>query len=102
MTRNRWLDWQPKAQIFSESPKGEPTKRTKPGFDGFVGATPAHSQKIEPEPDPLPANPVGIPWADWQAARLNRLFAEQGRTREPGRITADAVRHGERRRRWIN
>jgi hypothetical protein len=37
-----------------------------------------------------------IPWAEGQAARLNRLSQEQGGRR--GRITAETVRHGERMR----
>jgi hypothetical protein len=38
----------------------------------------------------------GIPWAEWKAAALNRLFQEQGATGKPGRITAATVRsrHG--------
>ncbi len=39
----------------------------------------------------------GIPWAEWKAAALNRLFQEQGVTGKPGRITAATVRHGERK-----
>jgi hypothetical protein len=41
--------------------------------------------------------PKGIPWAEWKAAALNRLFQEQGATGTPGRITAATVRHGERK-----
>jgi hypothetical protein len=41
-------------------------------------------------------DPVGIPWAEAQARRLNRLFAEQGCTGQPGHITAATVAHGER------
>ena len=37
-----------------------------------------------------------IPWAEWKAAALNTLFAEQGVTGEPGRITAATVQHGEK------
>ena len=39
----------------------------------------------------------GIPWAEWKAAALNRLFQEQGTTGKPGRITAATVRHGEKK-----
>lgn len=39
----------------------------------------------------------GIPGAEWRAQRLNRLFADQGATRQPGRITAATVMHGMRR-----
>jgi hypothetical protein len=37
----------------------------------------------------------GIPWADWKAAALNRLFQEQGATGKTGRISAATVHHGE-------
>ena len=37
---------------------------------------------------------IGIPWPEWKAAELNRLFQEQGVTGEPSRITAATVRHG--------
>ena len=40
----------------------------------------------------------GIPWAEWKAAALNRLFQAHGATGQPGRITAATVRHGERKR----
>jgi hypothetical protein len=44
----------------------------------------------------------GIPWAEWKAAALNRLFHTQGTTGKTGRITAASVRHGEREggRQW--
>jgi hypothetical protein len=83
-----------------------------------------HARETEPEPEsansgvpesaPVPAtmeqrqtNPMGgwdpmdtlegIPWAEWKAAALNRLFQEQGVTGQLGRITAETVRHGERK-----
>lgn len=37
----------------------------------------------------------GVPWAEWKAAALNRLFQEQGVTGQPGRITAATIQHGE-------
>lgn len=37
-------------------------------------------------------------WAEWKAARLNRLFQEQGVTGRPGHITAATVLHGEKKR----
>jgi hypothetical protein len=37
----------------------------------------------------------GIPWAEWQAEALNRLFQELGGSRGPSRITAQTVQHGE-------
>lgn len=41
------------------------------------------------------SDPPGVPWCEWKAAALNRLFQEQGVTGQPGRITAATVRHGE-------
>lgn len=35
-----------------------------------------------------------IPWAEYFAGELNRLFREHGRTKQPGRITAATVRQG--------
>jgi hypothetical protein len=52
-TRSRWVEWRPERQIFSDSPKGEPTKPSEPGFAGFEGATSAESPEIEIVPDPL-------------------------------------------------
>lgn len=99
-TRSRWLDWQPKPQNFTESPKDEPTKPSKPGFVGFEGSPSVNSQKIEAgfvgfegalhavstriETGPEPA---GVQWAEWHAAALNRLFDELG-TPGPGRTPA--------------
>jgi hypothetical protein len=40
-------------------------------------------------------SPVGMPWAEWEAAALNRLFLERGLLGKPGRIKADTVRRGE-------
>jgi hypothetical protein len=42
-----------------------------------------------------PEHERAVPSAEWKAAALNRLFQEQGLTRQPGRITAATVRHGE-------
>jgi integrase len=43
-------------------------------------------------------------WAEWKAAALNQLFLEFGSTGQPGRITADTIRHGEQAwmTRWNN
>ena len=37
---------------------------------------------------------VWMDWYEWKARTLNRLFHEQGSTGQPGRITAETVRHG--------
>jgi hypothetical protein len=41
-------------------------------------------------------NPEPVPWARYQAERLNKLFEEQGVLGQPGKISATTVRHGER------
>ena len=51
-TRNRWIDWKPKARILADSAESEPTKPTKPGSEGFVGGTSAESPEIVAGPDP--------------------------------------------------
>ncbi|PWT79184.1 MAG: hypothetical protein C5B60_00095 [Chloroflexi bacterium] len=35
-------------------------------------------------------------WAAWKAAMLNQLFLEQGRMGEPGRITEETCRKGQK------
>jgi len=94
--RSRWSDWKPKARILADSAESEPTKPSIPGFVGFEGATSPESLKIRDEPAMAK---LGMPWAEWKAAALNRLFKELGTTRQPGRITAATVRHGEHHRR---
>ena len=44
---------------------------------------------------------VWLSWAEWKAQSLNRLCKEQGVTRQPGRITAATVRHGEEAERKV-
>ena len=41
---------------------------------------------------------VWMDWCVWKAAALNRLFREQGVTGRPGRITAAAAEHGEKKK----
>jgi hypothetical protein len=36
----------------------------------------------------------GIPYAQWKAAQLNRIFARQGALKEAGRITAETIQDG--------
>jgi hypothetical protein len=49
-----------------------------------------------------PEHERAVPWAEWKAAALNRLFQEQGITGQPGRITAATVRHGEAGRKRVD
>ena len=43
--------------------------------------------------------PELMSWYEWKARSLNRLFKELGVLKQPGRITAETVRHGEEARR---
>jgi len=104
MNRSRWLDWIPRT---AQSCAGnQPTKPSKPGSVGFVGPTVAETPEIGAPQDsamPCPTNsedePAGVPWAEWKAAELNRLFQLQGVMGDLGRITAATVRDGERKER---
>jgi hypothetical protein len=44
-------------------------------------------------------SPAGIPWAEWKAQSLNKLFQDQGALGQPAKITAAVVRHGDRKTR---
>jgi len=111
--RRRWLAWRPDESITADSAWSEPSKPSIPGFDGFDGSSQAQAAEIETAPrnrDTLTPEHkslkslVDLPgtdervmsWAEWQARNLNRLFLEEGQTGQPGRITADTVRHGQR------
>ena len=48
---------------------------------------PSFSRKPEPDPE------RGIPWAEWKADQLNRLFEEQGVLKQRAKITAATVKH---------
>jgi putative DNA primase/helicase len=48
-------------------------------------------------PDKERSGEWGMPIAEWKAGELNRLFRDQGVSGQPGAITAETVRHGERR-----
>lgn len=60
------------------------------------GASGLTHPNAEPVPAPIPPErEEGMPWPEWKAAELNRLFQEQGATGQPGRVTAATVQHGE-------
>jgi hypothetical protein len=46
---------------------------------------------------PMKGESEGVPVDAWRAAALNRLFQEHSASGQPGRITAETVRHGERK-----
>ena len=50
----RWMDWEPKGAILTDIPRLEPTKPTKPGFDGScLGGFPKIATQQSPEPPSL-------------------------------------------------
>jgi hypothetical protein len=50
--RSRWRDWNPQAQLPTDSAASAGTEPPKPGSVGFVGATLTESSEIHPAPDP--------------------------------------------------
>jgi hypothetical protein len=117
-TDRRWLNWGEQI-ITADSAGSEPSESPEPGFDGFEGGPSANSSDIGSQMKiraPLPVlsesrpERVGLQvdcgladegvmsWAAWRAAALNCLFLDLGRTGQPGQITADTIRHGERAR----
>ena len=99
----RWINWHPRAQTMAGSEGGGPTKPSKPGSVGFVGSTSGELPIIRVGSgsvnDSAREHERGVPWAEWKAAALNKLFKEQGVTGQPGRITAATVEHGEKQER---
>ncbi len=93
----RWLDWRPKEPVTAEPLNPEPTEPSKQGSVGFDGPGLGNPPVIPSEllSDRDDEHELGVPWCEWKAAMLNRLFREQGVTGQPGRITAATVRHGE-------
>jgi len=119
--RRSWLGWRPGESIMANSASTEPTKPSEPGFGGFDGSSSAKFTEIGAPPDgqtgplfPAPEYPCGksitaavdsatatervMSWAEWKAGALNQVFLDLGNTDQPGRITADTIRHGERAR----
>jgi hypothetical protein len=47
--------------------------------------------------DEMSWSPDGVPWAEWKATSLNKLFQDQGVTGQPGKITVATVLDGERK-----
>ena len=52
-SRNRWMDWKPRARILADSTESEPTKLPKPGFVAFEGVTSTKCPEIEPRSYPV-------------------------------------------------
>ena len=115
--RRRWLTWRSGDRISADSAGTDPTKPSEPSFDGFDGSSSPVPAEIEAVPssksqglcgpasrrtkfitsgvDSSTATERVMSWAEWKAAALNQLFLELGSTGRAGRITADAIRHGE-------
>ena len=116
----RWLDWMPSGPITADSPASKPTKPSKPSSVGFEGAFQGPTtvigsgtgaswdtgtslryavedsgKKARSAVDCALGQERVMSWSDWKAAALNRLFLEQGIGGQPGRITAETVRHGQ-------
>jgi hypothetical protein len=75
----------------------------KSGREGPVDYKELFEQALRKPPRAEPPNPPkppaadpesGIPYCQWRANQLNRLFAEHGTLKQPARITAQTVEHG--------
>lgn len=87
----KWANIQP--QRHSEGP---PTPALTAIQAYFLATSPGSGEPAhEAGASEGPEHERALPWAEWKAAALNRLFKEQGLTWQPGRITAATLRHGE-------
>ena len=123
MTTRRWLQWRgvsPSRNLEADA-RCELTELTEPGLCQFSQFAISHSPRISGESScansdrselgvngvakvALALNqedPPSASYADWKVTSLHRLFQAQGLTRQPGRITAATVLHGERRERQV-
>jgi hypothetical protein len=102
------VDWREYLQkAVSENPYAKYAKVSAPNeVLQVLHIEPDDHQNRHPPCPPARKNPAlqqavelaePISWFRWKANALNLLFQEQGITGEPGRITASAVAHGERR-----
>jgi hypothetical protein len=94
------MSWRDKLQIaYLESrDKSDRSPTFVTSVTGFGNPTDELSADVVLPPDQSPVTTEadrGIPWAEWKAEALNRLFREQGIIGQPGRITAATIRHGE-------
>lgn len=72
----------------------------RPPIVPFVVKEPQHvEERALPNDEPVSAASTlekeeGVPWAEWKAAALNRMFQDQGVTGLPGRIRTATIMHG--------
>src|SRR6266850_5339280 len=71
LSHSRWMDWRPSGQIIGHSQEDEPTKPSKLGSEGFVGAGSVGLPNIQLK-SPSTENVVhgeerAVPWAEWKA-----------------------------------
>lgn len=83
-------------RIPSCGPSGDHQEISHPG-EPDSGAPNEREESIQSGVDCASKQERVMSWAEWQAATLNRLFLEQGLTGQSGRITADTIRHGQRK-----
>ncbi len=120
MTAPRWLQWRGStSQNIGGDAKLELTEPTNLDSVSLVSSPEAAPAGFSGEPSRLDSerselgvastkkapvtinqeDPPSLSYADWKATALNRLFHEQGRTGQPGRITGATVLEGERHKR---
>jgi len=92
-----WLDAAGKLRIDKDAP-AELKQLARQHKQELIDVRRAEAVTATIPPAAIWTNPPPIQatsWAEWKAEALNRLFQEQGRTGQRGRITAATVRHGE-------
>ena len=101
--RNRWLNWKPKGEIFSNSPEMAPTKTSKmpesePNgvFDVFDGSSPAKSPKIEGVPDATLKGQAIELWCDRTGGRVFIVADEEDAQEATRRFSAPGLDSGTR------
>ena len=85
-TKRRWEDGQP----TENKARCERTESTAPAFDS---CQPDDALKKKLTLADLPPDAPSIPWAEWKARALNRVFKEHSGI--PGRFAAKDIRDAE-------
>jgi hypothetical protein len=106
---SKWLTWVPDPQKFANVPSVAPTKPseslskpTAAPSETFVGKPRAVSPNFgggDGSVDELAREFVGESMDEWQANLINTTLAKYGVLKQPGRITAETVKHGRLARR---